>query len=44
LDYCCLNAITIKDCYTLPGQDELIEKLRCAQIFTELDLRNGYMS
>ncbi|CCO31583.1 Retrotransposable element Tf2 155 kDa protein type 1 [Rhizoctonia solani AG-1 IB] len=42
VDYCCLNAITIKDCYALPRQDELIEKLRHAKIFTKLDLRNGY--
>ncbi|CCO33468.1 Transposon Ty3-G Gag-Pol polyprotein AltName: Full=Gag3-Pol3 [Rhizoctonia solani AG-1 IB] len=42
VDYCCLNAITIKDCYGLPRQDELIEKLCHAKIFTKLDLRNGY--
>jgi hypothetical protein len=42
VDYHCLNAITIKDRYTLPRQDELIEKLRHAKIFTKLDLRNGY--
>ncbi|CCO35895.1 Transposon Ty3-I Gag-Pol polyprotein AltName: Full=Gag3-Pol3 [Rhizoctonia solani AG-1 IB] len=42
VDYCCLNAITIKDYYALPRQDELIEKLHHAKIFTKLDLRNGY--
>ncbi|CCO35653.1 hypothetical protein RSOLAG1IB_11665 [Rhizoctonia solani AG-1 IB] len=42
VDYCHLNAITIKDCYTLPRQDELIEKLCHAKIFTKLDLHNGY--
>ncbi|CCO32589.1 Retrotransposable element Tf2 155 kDa protein type 1 [Rhizoctonia solani AG-1 IB] len=42
VDYCRLNAITIKDRYALPRQDELIEKLRHAKIFTKLDLRNGY--
>jgi hypothetical protein len=42
VDYCCLNAIRIKDCYALPRQDELIEKLCHAKIFTKLDLRNGY--
>ncbi|CCO31695.1 Retrotransposable element Tf2 155 kDa protein type 1 [Rhizoctonia solani AG-1 IB] len=42
VDYHRLNAITIKDRYTLPRQDELIEKLRHAKIFTKLDLRNGY--
>ncbi|CCO34985.1 Retrotransposable element Tf2 155 kDa protein type 1 [Rhizoctonia solani AG-1 IB] len=42
VDYRRLNAITIKDCYSLPRQDELIEKLRHAKIFTKLDLHNGY--
>ncbi|CCO34032.1 Retrotransposable element Tf2 155 kDa protein type 1 [Rhizoctonia solani AG-1 IB] len=42
VDYRRLNAITIKDRYALPRQDELIEKLRHAKIFTKLDLRNGY--
>jgi hypothetical protein len=42
VDYCCLNAITIKDCHVLPRQDELFEKLRHAKIFTKLDWRNGY--
>ncbi|CCO34437.1 Retrotransposable element Tf2 155 kDa protein type 1 [Rhizoctonia solani AG-1 IB] len=42
VDYRRLNAITIKDCYALPRQDELIEKLCHAKIFTKLDLRNGY--
>ncbi|CCO34025.1 Retrotransposable element Tf2 155 kDa protein type 2 [Rhizoctonia solani AG-1 IB] len=42
VDYRRLNAIKIKDHYALPKQDELIEKLRHAKIFTKLDLRNGY--
>ncbi|CCO34607.1 Retrotransposable element Tf2 155 kDa protein type 3 [Rhizoctonia solani AG-1 IB] len=42
VDYRRLNAITIKDCYALPRQDELIEKLCHAMIFTKLDLRDGY--
>ncbi|CCO34909.1 Retrotransposable element Tf2 155 kDa protein type 2 [Rhizoctonia solani AG-1 IB] len=42
VDYRRLNAITIKDGYALPRQDELIEKLCHAKIFTKLDLRNGY--
>ncbi|CCO32313.1 Transposon Ty3-I Gag-Pol polyprotein AltName: Full=Gag3-Pol3 [Rhizoctonia solani AG-1 IB] len=40
--YCCLNAMTIKNWYALPRQDELIEKLSHAKIFTKLDLHNGY--
>ncbi|QRV87182.1 Retrotransposable element Tf2 protein [Ceratobasidium sp. AG-Ba] len=42
VDYRCLNNITNKDRYALPRQDELIEKLRLAKIFTKLDLRSGY--
>ncbi|QRV97850.1 Retrotransposable element Tf2 protein [Ceratobasidium sp. AG-Ba] len=42
VDYRCLNNITIKDRYALPRQDELIEKLQHAKIFTKLDLRSGY--
>ncbi|QRV92840.1 Retrotransposable element Tf2 protein [Ceratobasidium sp. AG-Ba] len=42
VDYRRLNNITIKDRYALPRQDELIEKLRHAKIFTKLDLRSGY--
>ncbi|CCO29573.1 Transposon Ty3-I Gag-Pol polyprotein AltName: Full=Gag3-Pol3 [Rhizoctonia solani AG-1 IB] len=42
VDYCCLNVITIKDRYALPAQNELIEKLHNAKIFTKLDLHNGY--
>ncbi|CCO33423.1 Transposon Ty3-G Gag-Pol polyprotein AltName: Full=Gag3-Pol3 [Rhizoctonia solani AG-1 IB] len=37
-----LNAITIQDCYALPRQDELIDKLHHAKIFTKQDLCNGY--
>ncbi|QRV94487.1 Retrotransposable element Tf2 protein [Ceratobasidium sp. AG-Ba] len=42
LDYRRLNKITFTDKCALPRQDELIEKLRHAKIFTELDLRSGY--
>ncbi|KAJ1299607.1 hypothetical protein OPQ81_003787 [Rhizoctonia solani] len=42
VDYKKLNRITIKNCYALPRQEELIDKLKHAKIFTKLDLRNGY--
>lgn len=41
-DYRKLNAITVKDRHPLPRQEELMDKLRQAKIFTKLDLRWGY--
>ncbi|KAJ1299547.1 hypothetical protein OPQ81_007341 [Rhizoctonia solani] len=42
VDYMKLNKITIKNHYALSRQEELIDKLKHAKIFTILDLRNGY--
>lgn len=42
VDYRKLNLLTIKDKHPLPRQDDLMEKLRGAKIFTKLDLRWGY--
>jgi hypothetical protein len=42
VDYRHLNNITIKDRHPLPLQEELIEKLKHAKVFTKLDLRSGY--
>jgi hypothetical protein len=42
VDYHCLNNITIKDRHPLPLQEELIEKLKHAMVFTKLDLCSGY--
>lgn len=42
VDYRKLNAVTIKDKHPLPRQDDLINKLQSAKIFTKLDLRWGY--
>ncbi|KAJ1299366.1 hypothetical protein OPQ81_003762 [Rhizoctonia solani] len=42
VDYKRLNKITIKNCYALPRQEDLIDKLKHAKIFTKLDLRSGY--
>jgi hypothetical protein len=42
VDYPRLNNITIKDGHPLPLQEELIEKLKHAKVFTKLDLHSGY--
>lgn len=42
VDYRKLNAVTIKDKHPLPRQDDLMEKLQRAKIFTKFDLRWGY--
>jgi hypothetical protein len=42
VDYCHLNNITIKDRHPLPLQEELIEKLKHAKVFTKQDLHSGY--
>jgi hypothetical protein len=42
VDYHCLNNITVKDRHPLPVQEELIEKLKHAKMFTNLDLLSGY--
>uniref|UniRef100_A0A183CRW3 Reverse transcriptase domain-containing protein n=1 Tax=Globodera pallida TaxID=36090 RepID=A0A183CRW3_GLOPA len=42
VDYRRLNNNTIKDRYALPRQEDLVEKLKHAKIFTKLDLHSGY--
>lgn len=42
VDYRKLNEITVKDKHPLPRQDDLMEKLQRAKIFTKLDLRWGF--
>ena len=41
IDYCALNAITVKDCYPLPLISELLDQLGGAGIFSKIDLTAG---
>jgi hypothetical protein len=42
VDYRALNAVTIKNKYTLPQIDDLMDQLRHAKFFSKIDLRSGY--
>ena len=42
VDYCGLNAITIKDRYPLPLMTNLMDRVVKACWFTKFDLKNGY--
>ena len=42
VDYCPLNAVTIKSKYPLPRIDTLFDQLAGAKVFSKIDLRSGY--
>jgi len=42
VDYCGLNAITIKDKCPLPVMTTLMEQVRTSQVFSKLDLKFGF--
>ena len=42
IDYRQLNKLTIKNKYLLPRIDDLFDQLKCASIFSKIDLRHGY--
>jgi hypothetical protein len=42
IDFRALNKQTVKNRYTLPRIDDLIDQLQEATVFSSLDLRAGY--
>jgi hypothetical protein len=42
IDYRVLNAKTVKDAFTCPRIDDLVDKLHNATVFTKLDVRSAY--
>jgi hypothetical protein len=42
IDYCPLNAVTIKNKYPLPRIDVLLDQLDGAKVFAKIDIRSGY--
>jgi hypothetical protein len=42
IDYRKLNQVTIKNKYPLPRIDDLFDQLKCAKVFSKIDLKSGY--
>jgi len=42
IHYCALNKLTIKQRFSLPGIDDLFDKLQGSQYFTSLDAASGF--
>jgi hypothetical protein len=42
IDFRYLNKVTIKNKYHLPSIDDLFDQLKCARIFSKIDLRSYY--
>ena len=42
VDFCALNKITVKNRYSLPRIDALLDQFRYAKYFTKLELRSDY--
>jgi len=42
MDYCGLNKITQKNCYSIPLISDLLDAPKKARIYTKIDLRNTY--
>jgi hypothetical protein len=42
VDYRSLNDVTINNKYLLPRIEDLFDQMRCARVFSKIDLRSGY--
>jgi hypothetical protein len=42
VDYRSLNDVTVKNKYPLPRIEDLLDQMRGARVFSEMDLRSGY--